>query len=302
MKGPFSYTAYGLSIHSTLPLPELVAEQGAADVFVRLESLNNLPPQAVAEGYYSPTAQEVYLFWAGVGAFLVRGGREILVDPAPGAGEQVLRLFITGPVLAVLVQQRGFLILHAGSVAVDGGVVAFVGPKGWGKSTMVAALHARGYPLVADDVTAVQVGTGRPVAVPSFPQLKLWPEAAACLGEDPETLPRLHPDLEKRARRAEGGLPPSPLPLKRIYVLGVLADGEKPRIEPLGPQQALVELVRHTFGSEVLLAVGTSPHFFQCASVVKNVAICSLKRPWSLSELSGVVGLVEEDLDHPGCN
>ena len=305
VKDAFSYIAYGLGIRSALPLPELIADQRAADIFVRLRSLDNVPSEAKKEGYFSPTPQEAYLFWGGVGAFLVREGREIVVDPAPEADEQVFRPYITGPVLAVLLRQRGFLILHASAVAVDGQVVAFMGSKGWGKSTAAAALHARGYPLVADDVMAVRVAsdTSCPVAFPAFPQLKLWPEAAAAVGEDPEALPRLFPAVEKRTRRAERGFSTqAPLPLRRIYALGVLADGADPKIEPLGLQQALVELVRHTFGAEALIGVGEPQHFFQCASVVNNVAVRRLQRPWSLSKLSQVVRLVEEDLDHAGRN
>ncbi|QIN84383.1 serine kinase [Rubrobacter tropicus] len=253
------------------------------------------------EGYSGTAAREAYLYWAGVGAFLVRDGREIVVDPAPEAGERVYRNFVSGPVLSVLLQQRGFLILHASAVSVCGMAVAFLGPKGWGKSTTAAALHARGHPLVADDVTAVRTDeTGPPVVSPGAPQLKLWPEAVASLGEDPDDLPRLHPDFQKRTRPAMAGFVPSSLPLGRVYLLGVLGDGEGgARIDPLGPQQALVESVRHTFGSEALIAVGGSPHFFQCANVVNNVTFGHLRRPRSLAELSEVARLIEEDLERP---
>ena len=289
----FSYSAYGLSIGSALPLPELTAGEAAADVHVSLGRVAR-PPSEVANGYFHATAREARLFWEGVGTFLVRGGRKIVVDPAPAVEERVLRLFILGPALAMLLHQRGLLVLHASAVAIDGTAVAFLGGSGWGKSTTAAALHARGHGIVADDVTAVRLDTGRPTVSHGFPQLKLWPEAVvSSLGDDLEALPRLHPDLEKRARRVAHWFPSASLPLRRIYVL---ADGESQGSEPLRPQEALVELVRHSYVSRLLQEAEASTHFLQCASVVKTVPICSLRRPRFLPALSDLARLVEEDL------
>lgn len=290
-----AYVAYGLGIQSVLPLPELMPGEAAADVVVRLRKVDRLPPEAISAGAYSQaTLEEVYLFWQEVGAFLVRSGHEIIVEPAPGVDERVLRLFVLGPALAVLLHQRGWLVLHASAVAIDGETVAFLGGRGWGKSTTAAALHARGHGIVADDVTAVRLDTGHPMVSPSFPQLKLWPEVAvSSLGDDLQALPRLHPDREKRARPVARSFPSASLPLKRIYVLG---EGESQRIEPLRPQEALVELVRHSYVSLLLQTTEASSHFLQCSSVVRNVPVLNLRRPRSLPALSDLARLVEEDL------
>ena len=69
---------------------------------------------------------------------------------------------------------------------------------------------------------------------------------------------------------------PAPLLLRRIYVL---AEGQANEIEPLRPQEALVELVRHSYVARLLEATGTaSSHFLQCASLANRVPICRLKR------------------------
>ncbi len=262
---------------------------------ITLGKVDRSPPEAVgAEGYSEATSEEAYFFWEEVGAFLVRGGREIIVDPAPGVEERVLRLFILGPTLTVLLHQRGWLVLHGSAVAIDGGAVAFLGGSGWGKSTTAAALHARGHAIVADDVTAVRLDTDRPIVSPGFPRLKLWPEAAVTVGDDPRTLPRLHPELEKRARRVTEGFSSASLPLKRIYVL---AEGESQRIEPIQPQEALVELVRHSYVSRLRQAAEAPTHFLQCSRVVKTVPVLSLRRPRYLPALPDLARLVEEDLD-----
>jgi hypothetical protein len=272
----------------------LVAGEGDADVMIRVGNAN--PPaasQARAEGHLYTTAEEVFLHWEDAGSLSVRRGREIIVDPFPGVEERIIRVCILGPALGVLLHQRGQLVLHASAVALDGGAVAFLGEAGWGKSTMAAALYARGHGIVADDVTAVQAEKAHPIVHPGFPQLKLWPEAAIAVGDVPETLPRIEPSLEKRALPAAHEFSRDPLPLRCIYVL---AESETQEIEPLGSQEALVELVRHSYTSRLLRVVGASSHFLQCSNVVKNVTIRSLKRPRSLASLSDLAQLVGKDL------
>jgi hypothetical protein len=292
----FSYTAYGLNISSALALPELVPAEGPADLTVRFGKVELAHLDPVASGCIKATAREVHLYWEEAGTFLVRDGCEIVVDPAPGIDERIVRLVVLGPALGALLYQRGWLTLHASSLDVRGEAVALLGKKGEGKSTMAAALCARGHRLVADDVTAVQVtGIGDPSVYPGYPQLKLWPDAVASLGEDPDMIPQLVPIAQKRARRVTTGFAVKPLSLRRIYVLG---GGDIPEITSLKPQEALVELIRHTYGRELLRAVETRSHFLRCTSVVNKVPINSLKRPYSLSRLSEVARRVEDDLAH----
>lgn len=125
---------------------------------------------------------------------------------------------------------------------------------------------------------------------PGFPQLKLWPEALVSLGDDPEKLPRCNPRFEKRARLAADKFSLTPLPIKRVYVLG---KSNAPEILPLRPQEALGELVRHTYGA---MGVGSSSHFLECTSIVNKVTICSLRRQKSLSQLPKLAQLIEDDL------
>jgi hypothetical protein len=285
-----------------MPLPELVAEKTKGEVSICFGRVDHLTAEISEQGwsYSSPAPKEARLCWQGVGTFWVRGGRDIVIDPSPGLDERMLRLFVLGPVLAVLLHQRGHLLLHASAVAVDGKAVLFLGRSGWGKSTMAAALHARGHGLVTDDVAVLRVEEGScPVVFPGFPRLKLWPEALVSLGDDPEKLPRWNPRLEKRARLAAHKFPTTSLAIERIYVLD---EYDAPEILPLRPQEAFLELVRHTYGSDYglqsIMGVGSASHFLKCASIVNGVTMCTLRRQKSLSQLSDLAQLVEEDLTH----
>jgi len=296
-----SYSAYGLGIHSVLPLPEFkAAPEVEADVVIRLGNVRQSLPDIPAQTGFHMTAtpKEACLFWDRLGTFLVRSGREIIVEPYPGAEEKLIRLPLWGAVLAVLLHQRGLLVLHASAVAINGDAVAFIGEKGRGKSTTAATIYARGHKLLSDDVVALDVSDSEdPMVLSGIPQFKLWPEAVSSLGDDPELLPQIFSGCEKRVRRVADRFSQKPLPLKGIYSLST---GPRPEIKVLPPQEAIVQLIRNSyvarFGKRLLHGVGAATHFRQCTSLVNRIPVYSLDRPQSLSLLPAVAQLVEEQL------
>lgn len=294
------YTAYELGIHSSLHLPELqTLAEVKLDVVIQIAKIHWSPPEPSCTDYFYVTAEKAYLFWDQVGTFLVRDGKEIIIDPLPGVEERIIRLPLLGAVLAVLLHQRGFLVLHASSVAINSSAVAFLGEKGWGKSTMAATLYGRGHNLMADDVVAVDISNPKsPIVLPGFPQMKLWPDAAtSSLGDDPETLPQVHPQAEKRARRVADNFLQKALPLRRIYVLG---GGLEPKLRAIQPQEAIPHLISNSymarFGKQLLQGMEAAIHLRQCTSLIKDVPIYCLERPCSLPLLSAIAQLVEEDI------
>src|SRR5207245_9077648 len=98
-----------------------------------------------------------------------------------------------------------------------------------------------------------------------------------------------------RARGPKPALPPRPVPLDR---LSVLAEGEGPAIEPLSPREALVELLRHSYGARTLQAIRTAEHFRQCARVAAEVPVARLRFPRSFALLDRVARMIEEDCGH----
>lgn len=295
----FSYTAYGLRIRASFPLPELVPANGEEpDLTICRGKIDRPIPQTSADGsYFSMTGNEAYLFWDDVGGFLVRNGSEIIVDSRDQAEEQIIRLPLLGTVLSAAICQRGFIGFHSSAVAIDGRAIAFLGHRGSGKSTMASALYARGHDLLTDDLVVlkdIEEQSG-PMVVPGIPQLKLFPEAAkASLGDDPEALPRLIAGFEKRARRITGGFASDPVPLKLICLLDT---DSSVFIEPVSAQQSMVELIRHSYAARIfnkwLTGAIAAKHFQRCADLARKVPICCVKRPRALDRLPDVVDLLE---------
>ena len=289
----YIYTAYNLSIHSELPLPELIPSEKPADVVIRFGKLTTPEQKRSNGGDYLLGKIEDF------GMLLVQGGQEIILDPDQGIDEAVLRPFILGPIISILLRQRGLFVLHASSVSLNGAAVAFMGESGWGKSTLAEAFHAHGYGILADDVMAIQMNSQPPLVIPGFPQIKLWPDAAASIGHAPDSLPQLNSQTVKLAHHLSHGFLQTSIPLKRLYVL---AKGNYPEIIPLQNQESFVELVRHSREVTSLQSPEfASSHFRQCTSLIQEVPICYLKRQRSLAALPDLVKLVENDIAQTPC-
>jgi hypothetical protein len=287
-----NYRTYGFCVASSFVLPELVRVQCAAEVPIRRGTAGHVPDAAVNEDGHEVSEGDVRLSFEGVAAFRIRGGREIVVETEPGVDEAIVRLSLLGPALAVLLHQRGFLVLHASCVAMEG-AVAFLGDSEWGKSTTAAALYRSGRPLVADDVLAVDLQSGSPMVRRAFPQLKLWPESVEALGIQAHELRTIHPGLAKRALRAQVGFGDDDLPLRCVYIL---SDGPDIRVEPLDEQEAFVELLRHSYAASLLRETGTeTAHFQQCASLAGAGLVRRLVLGGSLERVPEVIRAVEDD-------
>lgn len=288
------YTAYGLGIDSILTLPELVSGADRLDLVIKSDRIPLDPLVNNEQFYYWRNDSETGLHWQELGTFLIREGKEIIIDPAAGVKEEDLHPALLGACMAVVLHQRGYLILHASAVAIEGRAIAFLGEKGWGKSTMAVSLAARGHQFVTDDVMAIDLSGDIPLVFPSFPQLKLCPDALMSMGKDPETLLRVMPQVEKRQYKLEQKFSTAPLPLRSVYLLG---KGEAVSIKKIPTKEQILPLLAHSYGARFgkkLLHLGEASHFVQCTQLAKKVGIYRLQRPADLLLLDNIVDLVEQ--------
>ena len=239
--------------------------------------------------------------YKGAGAFFIRQGNKITVDPEPNADERTLRLCLLGPALSLALHQRGRFVLHGSAVAIGGRAIGFLGGNGWGKSTLAAACHRLGHEMITDDVLVIDFDAETPAILPSYPQFKLWPKAATALGELPDSLPIVHPEFDKRARPVTQRFARSSVPIRGFYVLG---RGEALTIERLSPPEGLRSLLNYwygrRFGAPWLRAIDRRAYFERSANLAKCVRISRLLRPGDLSSLETQVRLLEEDVRGDG--
>lgn len=289
----YSYFAYGLGIHSTLALPEFIPAEVECDVLIHYGGPETIPEHARGRSsYFSVDSREVIISGEDVGSFIIKDGKEVCIIPAAGVEESRLRLNLVGVVMAFVLYQRGYLVLHAACASIGGKAVGFVGESGFGKSTMAAALHRRGHSLLTDDVLPVQTKTDIPIVASGFPRLKLHPEAAASLGYESHLLHELHSAQEKLGCSLTTGFTAGSLPLRVLYIL---KRGDTVSIERILPVQAMMELVRNSYPTRAQHCGGAT-HLQQCAKLANQIPIYQLSRPKGLSLLPSIARLVEQHI------
>lgn len=115
--------------------------------------------------------------------FLVEGGESIYYAADDGVDLPSLRLSLLSNAWIALALQRGLLPLHANAVASDTTVHACTAPSGEGKSTLAAALAARGHPFFADDVLLLDPAAfSEEARCYGYKDLKLWRDGAKLTG------------------------------------------------------------------------------------------------------------------------
>lgn len=293
----FSYYAYGLGIHSEIEIPEFIAASTESDVTITINrdtSIDDYLPSAAIEQPWALhlSREKAIVYVRDTGVFLINDGNKIVFVPAPKALEQVARFYIVGTVMAILLYQRQFLVLHGSVIDFDGEAVIFLGKSGDGKSSTAAALHAAGYNLVNDDVAPITLGNHQAILQSGFPQIKMGQATANALGYDFDSLPLIHPLEEKRGYRPQHNFSRSPLTTKRIYVLEYGADFSS---TPIPASIAVMELSRHSRPT-TLYQAGDALHFFQCANLVKEQTIYRLQRPKDLKLLPEIVEFITTEL------
>ena len=290
----FSYSAFGLGFVSDIELEGLTPGDGRADVRVELADLkSSVDRLREARSSFSWTPTETLLYWKDIGAFAARDGRSILVEPAPDADPGEIQIALLGPVVAALLAQHGYVLLHASAVSIDGEAVLFLGTTGSGKSTIASALRARGYALIVDDLAAVDFSGERPRVLRGWPYTKLWPDSVAAMGEDPESLPRIADGyVKRRSALGSGFVEEKALPVGCCYAL---ARGENPAVKPLTAVEAFTHVTANSYGIRWFLREMNAGQLEQRARIASEAPMRLLERPGDLARLPELVDLVERD-------
>lgn len=299
-----SYWAYGISIESEVLLPDLMNVDAAPDVRIRHGEVASTPLFKSllenAQAFSRPGCEilaapgAMCITWERVGTFLVHGGSDVIVECEPNLPVEDLQAFLTGPVLSVVLHQRGLFVLHASAVVIDGAAVAFLGAKGDGKSTLAAHLQVRGHRLIGDDILPVDLKNNCAVVVSGFPRIKLYNDSILAVGHEPSDFPFIHRFVEKRSFQFADKLSTEPIALHGLYVL---SEGESVCLEELGQASSFMEITRHTYMNRYLNALGAeSEHFEHCQKLIQKLPVRKLERPRDFSTMDEVCRLLENDV------
>jgi hypothetical protein len=289
-----NYAAYGLAIRSSIPLAEFVSGvAGEGEVEVTFGEDPGWISTVRGEHCYIRICRDESRFWFNeVGAFVVKDGSQVIAIPEKDFDRSHLRLYIQGMMMAMILHQRGFCVLHASVIAVHGSAVAFLGPVGAGKSSLAAALYSRGHRVLTDDNAAIEFASGIPMVVPSYPSVKLFPEIASSLGFRNGSLTALPASGPKVAGAVPEGFIQKALPLRGLYFLGRDYDPEITRVPPL---QAALELIRNSVPTR-WGHPGDAHQLQQCGVMAKQVPAFTLRTFTDMASLPAIAEAVENHL------
>jgi hypothetical protein len=275
------YKAYGFVVESEMELPELrrhdAGDQPPADIKIRVAPVSK---EALAAGrdygaFFRMSPTGVWFDVPDVAEFLINDGIEIIVHPNPNADDASIRLFLLGSAFGAILIQRSFLTLHGNAIRIGDRCLICVGDSGAGKSTLAAGFMRRGFDVLSDDVAPID-STG--CAIPGFPRIKLWQDAAETLGIETRGLARIRPELEKYnvPLTSQDG---DPATVAWIYALtkGPSADLEIERVTGAEKYKLLFD---YTYRMEFIQGMNRqADHLRRCGELAPRIAMSRVVRP-----------------------
>ncbi len=300
----FNYKAFGLEISSEIELPGMTEGSGKPEVkIVRGEVDPFQVSKAEVEGpNYKVKGGNVYIWWDNIGKVKISKGELVTVESdkdLESSDELNIIPFILGPVMALLLHQRGFLVLHGSAVNTGTGAVAFLGHRGNGKSTTAIHLYVEGYPLVADDILAIKFDDeGLPVAYPGYPHVRLSDKAYHHVKDYTDILTPIRTLAGKVFCDASHHFSSEPVKLEKIYVIEKVQpdSGATMGISVLKSQENLIDLIRHSVANRIFQHTTQKENLISCAQLVNHVDVKRLEIVHSFTDIHDMVRVIEEDI------
>lgn len=295
MDAAFSYSAFGLKVLSDINCDPCPRGSTPADVVFRFgEVAGQLehPHSGAMLGQASPGY--FLLKIDQIAQYLVTEGTRIVIECAPAASEDTVRLILLGSPVAALLHQRGVLPLHASAIVTPKGAVIFAGSSGCGKSTLACVFQLRGYPVLADEVCPVTAGN-ESFVLPAVPTLMLWADALEHLGLKHNELKRARPEIHKYLLPLGDSFQLTPIPLYKIYILEPASTAGM-GIIPISGLDSVKALSAVTYRPNLVRGMHLSrQHFNQITTVAAQTPMARVSHTAEISRIQVLADLLEKD-------
>lgn len=299
----YLFEAFNLKIHSELYFPELLEcaseNTQSPDIFISFGEVPNegLENPDAAYLFVQTTKNTLWLRVPGIAYFLIKDGNQIIIDPAPNVDEDSIRVFLLGSCLGALLMQRNLYLLHGNAIRIGSECISFVGPSGAGKSTLSGAFFKQGYELLADDLCAIN---SQGEVIPSFPQIKLWSDAAQHLNINTHTLRKIRPNLEKFAVSLGEQFYKKTLPLKTIFILNH-HNKDEISFETLTGMSKIEPLKANTYRYKYVTGLNKTQHYLEASCKIANqINLIRINRPKHGFKLNELITLITQNLHERG--
>jgi len=305
-----TYELFGLTLESQLPLPDgLPAGSGMPDVRLQASAPDSSVNWAALDDadkndWFAcrrlPDASTC-LRWTGLFDFWISaGGERIEYRKHRRASLESFTVYFLGQVLSFSRLARGIEPLHGSAVVVDGRAIVFLGACGAGKSTLAAAMIARGYPALTDDVVVLRQSENTWVVEAGVPRIKLFPATARKLLGPRDATPMNTGTSKLVMPLAANETVLRPMPVETLYVLPEASTpasraSSAIRIDAVGKADAFLAIVRSTFNGVITDRSRLANQFAFAQGLTASIRVRQLHYPRRLNRLDRVCDAIVAD-------
>jgi hypothetical protein len=294
------YKAFGLSIRSEIPLPELLQInniQDLIDVEIRIKDLtSNWAESLNTQSDFFVDKNKVLFKVPNIAIFLIQDGNKIFVSLMKDYDLDIVRLYILGSCMGALLIQRKIFPLHGSAIAIDGKAYAIIGESGAGKSTLASAFIKKGYQLLTDDVISLSFSgdSNKPIVTPSYPQQKLWKESLNEFGMEIEGYRPLYRRETKFAIPLSDQFLNQSIPLGGVFEL-IKTESPDLKILQIKNLTRLRMLFFNTYRNSLISKMDLLDwHFKNSTQIINHVNMYQIWRPTTHFTANELVSMILE--------
>lgn len=295
----YFYKVYGLNIESEILVPELSeldkSERNNIDVSISYGEMPADIKELISLGRVANyQSQRMWFHIKDVASYCIENGSKITIELCEITDPQIVKVYILGSVLGMILLQRNIVAIHGGAIVIDGKGCIFTGDKGAGKSTLTTALRQKGYDFVSDDVGAIQTGDTNMIH-PGFGYQKLCEDAMVKLGYNPGDFVPFRSDMNmKYIVPALDSFVDREVPFEALFELEVGDVNEVEIVEVKGNEK-LQKLMKNIFRVEIIPYMGgMSPVYLKkCIEIAKGIKCYKIVRPKDMFTVDEQIRLIE---------
>jgi hypothetical protein len=299
------YQVFGGCLRSDLEFPNLPPALSAAAPAWQLRVLDAPAPErsviVLTSEQLSPelnvtlgrTDDGFRLTYSDTGSYdLSKDGRAIVWYRPPVADLINARLDVLGTLLTLALHLNDRLTLHGSAVAFESGVIAFLAPSGFGKSTLAMSLTVSGARFMSDDAVPVRVEGEAVIASPGVPSPRFREDSFARFRDAlPVPMAQSGGKMSMGEQLTDDLIEARERPLTAVYVLNPVTPDVASQLQrtPMPPMIATVHLLRNAKLAKLLWAEESERLFTLVSEVARHVPVWSLEVPRDLDLLPSVV-------------
>lgn len=291
------YRFYGLNVASEIPLPiRQISPVPMADVTITLQSKAPFSIEGTRDiNGFKLRHDGAVLFDTGQGRILIEEGESIKIKLTANADLSVLAQYILSSGLAVVLQQRKILVLHASAVAKNGKALLISGKSGFGKSSTAVLLQNQGYEVLSDDLSVILFKDGIPYVQPGPPVQKIATDVLAHLKEAPLKAAKTMADGRLKYFRPFEHKSEAMIPVHSIYCLAK-DDTSRSELLKASDLEQFNAVYRNSFRFRLIGPLGfAKEHMDLCTDLYKKVTTKTLVLPNAHLDFDNTVWLLDRD-------